>query len=90
MKTVTVACRVPNGLNIGGHIVTGSAQCNGNTHGGYAYTYNFPADVWDAWHKDNEQSHMVQNDVIFADVDHLVRAKIRNMIGPRRHGVYQG
>ncbi len=88
MKTVTVACRVPNGLNIAGRIITGAAQVKGNTFGGYALTPNFPADVWDVWYKNNADSHMVENATIFADEDHLVRIRIRQMIGPRRHGVY--
>ena len=90
MKTVTIACKVPNGLNIAGRIVTGAAQVNGNTFGGYALTPDFPADVWNAWYKDNEHSHMFENNVVFAADDHLVRARIRHMIGSRRHGVYQG
>ena len=50
---------------------------NGNSHpqnkapkspisGGYALTFGIPKDFWDRWLKENEQSDMVLNGLIFA------------------------
>jgi hypothetical protein len=88
MKTVTVACRIPNGLRIGDYLVNGNHPANGReTLGGYAFTDGFPCDVWEKWLIANASSTMVQNDLIFADLDpNVVRMKIRGLVGPRMHG----
>lgn len=85
MQTVTIACRIPNGLNIGGHLVKGNHAAHGNeTLGGYAFTDGFPLNVWEQWLTANADSTMVQNDLIFADLDpNVVRGKIRKLVGPR-------
>lgn len=89
-ETVTVACKVPNGLNLGGRIVNGCAHDPFNKpdyiYYGYALTRGFPANIWDAWLKSNANSHMVQNNIVFADADeNAVKSKINGTLGgPRR------
>ena len=85
-QTVTIACKLPNGLRIGDHLVKGNHAAHGNqTLGGYAFTDGFPRALWDQWYNANEQSTMVQNNLIFADVDpNNLRGKIYRLVGPRR------
>ncbi len=68
-----VACKIVNGLNIGGVIVAGPSlernpqtgmQVKQETYGGYRLT-EVPDKVWKEWLKANVSSAMVENKLIF-------------------------
>ena len=54
----------------------GQAYARGNSAvaellpGGYAITHGCPKELWDIWHKQNKESMLVKNRVIFAHPDH--------------------
>lgn len=74
MQIVHVACKLATGLSIEGIQIKGSAFDRGlpahlwpESYGGYVLTLNVPAEVWERWAKDNKDSVMVRQNLIFAD-----------------------
>lgn len=82
--TVTVACKLPNGLNLGK--LHGADQpdviLRGTNHhlavGGYGLTHGVDADAFAKWLKDHSFMHAVKNNLIFA---HEKPAGARAMAG---------
>lgn len=73
-ETLIVACKIRNGLNVGGIVVRGYYQGIGepipeNSYRGYALTMGFPRKVWDYWFKHNKDSEVVTNKFIMAADD---------------------
>lgn len=90
MGTVCVACKVPNGLRIGGAnksaLLVGSAQVPIQERvGGYALTENVDAECWAAWVKDHADSELVQNNIVFAE-DNLATLRARAWARSRIQG----
>jgi len=92
MTTVVIALKgVPNGLNIGGYIVKGpQKQVPGEPvpehykTGGFALTPGVPKEVWDAWYKANENSHIVKEGLIFASDDANIHSALMMQGGMRQ------
>jgi hypothetical protein len=71
---IVVACKLPNGLDIGGFVLKGahSAMLDQTTLkpmgtgqiGGYAITHDVPDDVWERWLRDNRNSPIVTNGLV--------------------------
>lgn len=76
MSIIHVACRVPQGLMVGGVQVNGPnfglAERNRDPKypmpGGFVIT-EMSADAWNAWFKHNQDSEVITGNLIFADVD---------------------
>lgn len=89
---VTVACKVPTNIRIGDHVIYGNTRVPpGESRkeqflGAYVLTPNFPKKVWDKWYNDNLTSHMVVEQMIFADVDDAVRARLMPRAVTRQFG----
>ncbi len=86
MTTVTVACRIPNGIRIGDIVIHGPKAHVGapqdwspNTPmsvGGFVFNSGIDQAVWDGWFQANQNSDMVKNGMIYGDVDeNVVRQK---------------
>ena len=85
MTTVTVACRIPNGIRIGDIVIHGPkahTQHLENTPplplivGGFVFNSGIDQAVWDRWFQANQNSDMVKNGMIYGDVDeNVVRQK---------------
>jgi hypothetical protein len=76
MGTVTVACKIPNGLvlNANGQTVTiaGPIRAVPGTPakpypGGYELTPGVDADLWTAWSREHSDSDALKNGLIFAE-----------------------
>jgi len=72
--TVTIACKIRNGLNVGGIVVRGYFHEAGqplppNSFRGYALTEGFPKKVWDEWFRHNQEGEVVTNKYIMAAAD---------------------
>lgn len=85
---VCVACKTPNGIVLSGAgksaTIKGAAQVEPQERaGGYALTQNVDSDLWAAWLKNNADSALVQNNIVFAE-ENLevlrVRAWSRNRV----------
>ncbi len=80
--TVTVACRIRNGLSIGGIVVRGYYHAHGesapeNSFNGYALTENFPKNLWDEWFNLNQGELVVTGRFILAaESPDAVKAKL--------------
>jgi hypothetical protein len=95
--TVTVACKTPNGIMIYGTPVRGFMYDKSEPPpdyivGGYALTPGIDQDLWNRWLANNQDSDIVQRDLIFAGPDEAqVRAKARSKAPPRQLGtIIQG
>ena len=73
-RTVVVGCKIPNGIRLSDKVtVRGSARDPAeeydpkNYPGGYRLTPNVPAEVWEDWYKRNQDSTLVENNLIFAE-----------------------
>lgn len=73
MSTVTVACKIANGIRIGdGTIILGFGPLTADRRfdllvGGYALTPNVDAEAWHKWEKMNADSDAVKKQMVFAD-----------------------
>lgn len=67
-KTVTVGCKLPNGLiiEVGGKSVELNGANASNIIGGHGITYNVDADFFNAWLEAHADRAMVRNGFIFA------------------------
>lgn len=67
-KTVTVGCKLPNGLiiEVGGQSVELNGANASNIIGGHGITYNVDADFFNAWLEAHQDRDMVKNGFIFA------------------------
>ena len=67
-STVTVACKISNGILMGEDVVIlGPNKVQKHMLvGGYAMTHGVPVDVWDDWLEKNQKSTMVEKGLIFA------------------------
>lgn len=67
-KTVTVGCKLPNGLiiEVGGQSVELNGANASNVIGGHGITYNVDADFFNAWMEAHQDRDMVKNGFIFA------------------------
>src|SRR5262245_32546434 len=70
-ETVTIACKIRNGLNIGGVVVRGYFHEPGNpvpqdSIMGYAITEGFPKKVWEEWFRHNQDGEVVTNKYVMA------------------------
>lgn len=70
-KTVTVGCKLPNGLIIeaGGKSVELNGANASNIIGGHGITYNVDADFFNAWMAAHQDRDMVKNGFVFAHED---------------------
>ena len=70
-KTVTVGCKLPNGLiiEVGGQSVELNGANASNIIGGHGITYDVDADLFNAWMKAHADRAMVRNGFIFAHED---------------------
>ena len=73
-RTVVVGCKIPNGIRLSENVtVRGSARDPAeefdpkNYPGGYRLTPNVPAEVWEDWYNRNQDSTLVENNLIFAE-----------------------
>ena len=79
--TYVVACKLPNGLDINGFVLNGTASVpdgNDQKHirapgrerlGGYEITRGVPALVWKRWYKDNASGPIVRNGLVMGFPD---------------------
>lgn len=67
-KTVTVGCKLPNGLilELNGQTVEVNGSTSSRVIGGHGITYDVDAEFFDAWMEANEDRAMVRNGFIFA------------------------
>lgn len=77
MSTVTIGCNLPNGIVM--QVGEERVRINGwNNHAiqglDHGITEDVPADLWEAWSKENAESKLVKNGFIFAE-DSSKRAK---------------
>jgi len=71
MSTVTIGCKLPNGI----HMQVGDSPrvrilgWNNNEIAGLSHgiTRDVPADLWEAWRKEHADSKLVTNGIIFAE-----------------------
>ena len=67
-KTVTVGCKLPNGLiiEVGGQSVELNGANASNIIGGHGITYDVDADLFNAWLEAHQDRDMVKNGFVFA------------------------
>lgn len=67
-KTVTVGCKLPNGLilEVDGKTVELSGANSSVVVGGHGITRDVDAALWDAWLKEHSERDMVKNGFVFA------------------------
>lgn len=67
-KTVTVGCKLPNGLiiEVGGQSVELNGANASNIIGGHGITYDVDADLFNAWMEAHQDRDMVKNGFVFA------------------------
>lgn len=67
-KTVTVGCKLPNGLiiEVGGQSVELNGANASNIVGGHGITYDVDADFFNAWLEAHQDRDMVKNGFVFA------------------------
>lgn len=88
--TVTIACKLRNGIQIGGIVCRGYYQAPGspipeNSFYGYALTSNFPRNKWDEWFAAMKDEPLVTgNHVIAADNVEMVKHAIVQRVGFRK------
>jgi hypothetical protein len=70
MSTVTIGCKLPNGI----HMQVGETRVringwNNNEIAGLSHgiTREVPASLWEAWSKEHAESKLVKNGFIFAE-----------------------
>jgi len=70
-KTVTVGCKLPNGLiiEVGGQSVELNGANASNIIGGHGITYDVDADLFNAWLEAHQDRDMVKNGFVFAHED---------------------
>lgn len=69
MVTVTIGCKLPNGIimQVGKARVRINGWNNNIIKGGsHGITENVPADLWEAWSKEHADSNLVKRGFIFA------------------------
>lgn len=77
MSTVTIGCKLPNGIIMdAGETRVRINGWNNNEIAGLSHgiTRDVPADLWEAWSKEHAESKLVTNGFIFAE-ESEVRAK---------------
>ncbi|HFC8465373.1 TPA: hypothetical protein ACFP4A_000636 [Neisseria subflava] len=87
-KTVTVGCKLPNGLiiEVGGRSVELNGANASNTIGGHGITYNVDADFFNAWMEAHQDRDMVKNGFVFAHEDAKnTKAEAREKTGRARN-----
>jgi hypothetical protein len=91
--TVTVACKIANGIRIGdGTVILGFGPLTADRRfdllvGGYALTRDVDADAWAKWEKANADSDMVKRQMVFADADvGALRSKCHRLGGVQGSG----
>ena len=73
--TYVCACKLPNGLNIGGGIILRGAVIGQEEHqlanapgreriAGYEITRDIPADIWERWYGENANSPIIHNKLV--------------------------
>ena len=69
MSTVTIGCKLPNGI----HMIVGEKRIringwnNNEIQGGsHGITEDVPQDMWEAWLKEYADSKLVKREIIFA------------------------
>ena len=70
--TYTVACKLPNGLNLGNNVVLKGAMIgqekanapNRERVAGYEITRNVPDDVWQRWLGENANSPIIRSKLV--------------------------
>lgn len=70
MTTVTIGCKLPNGIFMdAGETRLRINGWNNNTIAGLAHgiTPDVPETLWDAWRKEHAESKLVANGIIFAE-----------------------
>lgn len=70
MTTVTIGCKLPNGIFMdAGETRLRINGWNNNTIAGLAHgiTRDVPETLWDAWRKEHAESKLVTNGIIFAE-----------------------
>lgn len=67
-KTVTIGCKLPNGLllEVGNKSVAINGSNNSQVVGGHGITYDVDSDLWAAWLKQNADRDIVKNGFVFA------------------------
>lgn len=67
-KTVTVGCKLPNGLilELNGQTVEINGSTSSRVIGGHGITYDVDAEFFDAWMEAHADHAMVRNGFIFA------------------------
>lgn len=84
MTTVTVACKITNGIRIGDIVIHGPKAFVDPfqnsppplTVGGFVLTQGIDVAVWNKWLEANKDSHMVKEGLIYADEDlDIIRQK---------------
>lgn len=71
MTTVTIGCKLPNGIFMdAGETRLRINGWNNNPIAGLAHgiTRDVPETLWDAWRKEHAESKLVTNGIIFADL----------------------
>lgn len=71
MTTVTICCKLPNGIFMdAGETRLRINGWNNNTIAGldHGITRDVPETLWDAWRKDHAESKLITNGIIFAEV----------------------
>jgi hypothetical protein len=79
MSTVCVACKVPQGINIGNGVVIPGPKpyvpSAGGTApkrpGGFELTEGIPAEAWNRWYATHQDSDLVKNGLIYAHPDRM-------------------
>ncbi len=69
MGTVTIGCKLPNGIHMqmGAMSVRINGWNNNTIQGGsHGITENVPEELWDAWSKEHAESKLVKGEFIFA------------------------
>jgi hypothetical protein len=69
--TIVVACKVSNGLRLSQDVVIRGTHAEGDPSrrpGGYVLT-SVPRDLWEMWLRDNHDSAVVVNGLVFAEDD---------------------
>lgn len=69
MATVTVGCKIPNGLHLdlGDKRVTLNGANSSSIVGGHGITENVDKQFWDTWYAKNKSLDFVKNGHVFAD-----------------------
>lgn len=70
MSTVTIGCKLPNGI----HMIQGKTRVringwNNNEIAGLSHgiTRDVPSELWEVWRKEHAESKLVKNGIIFAE-----------------------